>query len=161
MNKDDKKNRKLKVEFNIPDPSAAQGARHAPATPSMSENVEAVRSRLAQVDTNGSSRATDEMPGSPEAIFAELQSLRKKYDAVVEYTVHLTAERDYHFTQLEDLRREFSREKARKKAGGDAANSKSKESKSSEKVVQQGFSFIVVILVAIISFLVARYMHAA
>lgn len=160
MNKDDKKNRKLKVEFNIPDPSAHQSSRYAPSTPSISENVESVRSRIAQVDTNGPSRSIDEMPGSPEAIFAELQSLRKKYDAVVEYTVHLTAERDYHFTQLEDLRREYSREKARKKAGGDSTNAK-KESKSTEQVVHQGFSFIVVILVAVISFLVARYMHSA
>jgi hypothetical protein len=31
---------------------------------------------------------------NPESIFGELQNLRKKYDAVVEYTVNLTAERD-------------------------------------------------------------------
>ena len=41
---------------------------------------------------------TDSMPvspGSPEAIFAELSALRKKYDDLVAYTVNLTGDRDY------------------------------------------------------------------
>ena len=104
------------------------------------------------------SNAGSDLPGSPEAMFAELQSLRKKYDAVVEYTVHLTAERDYHFTQLEDLRREFSREKAHKKTPNESTLKRGGV-KEEKPVVQQGFSFVVVALVAIISFLVARYIH--
>ena len=160
--KDDKKNHKLKVEFVVVE-NASSGSKSSRghSIPSVSENVESVRSRLAQVDTaTALSRADDDMPGSPEAMFAELQSLRKKYDAVVEYTVHLTAERDYHFTQLEDLRREYAREKARKKTGGETTP-KRDGGKGADKVVQQGFSFIVVVLVAVISFLVARYMQTS
>jgi len=34
------------------------------------------------------------MPGTPEAMFAEIVTLRKKYDDLVAFTVNLTAERD-------------------------------------------------------------------
>merc|ERR1711865_134041 len=34
------------------------------------------------------------MPGTPEAMFAEIVALRKKYDDLVAFTVNLTAERD-------------------------------------------------------------------
>jgi hypothetical protein len=113
------------------------------------------------VDTAGSSRAAatggaEEVPGSPESIFTELQSLRKKYDAVVEYTVHLTAERDYHFSQLEELKREIAREKAKKKSMNTDGSSSGK-GHDQQVTVQQGFSFFVVILVAVLSFFVARY----
>ena len=52
---------------------------------------------------------------NPNVLLAELQALRKKFDAVVEYTVHLTAERDSIFTQLEGAQRELIKEKAKKK----------------------------------------------
>ena len=50
------------------------------------------------VDPQVARSATDSMPvspGSPEAIFAELSALRKKYDDLVAYTVNLTGDRDY------------------------------------------------------------------
>ena len=50
------------------------------------------------------------MVASPESLFAELQNLRKKYDAVVEYTVHLTAERDTIVQRLEETEKELTRE---------------------------------------------------
>jgi hypothetical protein len=50
-----------------------------------------------------------------ESLIAELFSLRKKYDAVVEYTVHLTAEKDMLVSQLSELQKELNREKQRKK----------------------------------------------
>ena len=34
------------------------------------------------------------MPGTPEAMFAEIVALRKKYDDLVAFTVKLTTERD-------------------------------------------------------------------
>ena len=73
---------------------------------SISENVEMVRNRLARAADGGSSTngGTDELNGltHPENLYAELQNLRKKYDAVVEYTVHLTAERDTIVQRLEE-----------------------------------------------------------
>jgi hypothetical protein len=97
---------------------------------------------------------------SPEALLAELQSLRKKYDAVVEYTVHLTAERDYHFTQAEERRKEESRDKSKKKTdaaaprlskgGGDKALDKKNGGFS-------GFSPLVLVIIALLSFFLGRW----
>ena len=70
---------------------------------------------------------------NPESIFSELQALRKKYDAVVEYTVHLTAERDAIVSQLESAQRELNREKSKKKTDGSAAAAVSGRDKSSDK----------------------------
>lgn len=52
---------------------------------------------------------------------AEYEQLKKKYDAVVEYTVHLTAERDAIVAQLEEAQRDLSREitKRRSAAAGE------------------------------------------
>lgn len=52
---------------------------------------------------------------------AEYEQLKKKYDAVVEYTVHLTAERDAIVAQLEEAQRDLSREisKRRSTAAGE------------------------------------------
>lgn len=95
--------------------------------------------------------------------------MRKKYDAVVEYTVHLTAERDYHFTQLEELKKQVQNEKMKKSKQNVSTNGQNMGSDSMtrmqgehsgkrEVIVQQGFSFIVVIIVAVISFLIAKYL---
>ncbi len=150
---------KLKVEFTIADPAIQSSdiSNFTSTDPlSISQSVDNIRSRVSRSSNSVSTpRTMDDLPGSPEAILAELQGLRKKYDAVVEYTVHLTAERDYHFAQLEELRREFSKEKSRKKPNEVTPNKKSMDKKEE----QQGFSLLVVILVGIISFLIARFMH--
>lgn len=161
--KEELKNHKLRVEFNISE-NQADISSSLPVTPS--DNT---KSRFVNVDTSTSSRSSHpfegererigEVPGSPDTIYAELQSLRKKYDAVVEYTVHLTAERDYHFTQLEDLKKEIIKEKSKKKvlSSTTPTNGEGKKDKSDKVVIQQGFSFVVVAIIAIISFLLARY----
>jgi hypothetical protein len=150
--KDELKNHKLHVQYTVHTPSDPS----APSTPNQTARP--------SVDTAGSSRpagAHDEVPGSPESIFTELQSLRRKYDAVVEYTVHLTAERDYHFSQLEELKKEVAKEKAKKKMmNSDGSSSSGKGGPDQKVTVQQGFSFFVVILVAVLSFFVARYTKA-
>jgi hypothetical protein len=103
---------------------------------SVSENVENVRNRLAaSADANSSAARSSagDNATSPEAMFAELQALRKKYDAVVEYTVHLTAERDAIVTQLDLSQRELTKEKSKKK--GDTAGGNSKTDKDADKKV--------------------------
>ena len=98
------------------------------------ESIKACAASNSESSENYNSLATN-----PESIFSELQALRKKYDAVVEYTVHLTAERDAIVAQLESSQRDLSREKAKKKADGSAAaagaaKDKKADRKESEKV---------------------------
>jgi regulator of replication initiation timing len=69
---------------------------------------------------------------SYESILSELQILRQKYDAVVDYTVHLTAERDSLVKQLEDT-------KAEEGGGKKMTSSPSRkgEKSASERKIQQ------------------------
>jgi hypothetical protein len=116
--KDDVANTKLKVQFVWPDPNARKpatttsstAARGASSSSSGTENAESLRHRLAREDS-----ANDNIPSNPDAVLAELLNLRKKYDAVVDYSAHLTAERDSIVTQFEDLQREYAREIGQKK----------------------------------------------
>jgi hypothetical protein len=83
----------------------------------------------------------------------ELQNLRKKYDSVVEYTVHLTAERDSIVGQLESAQKELTNRDKRKKIDGVAAVRKDKETDA----VIQGFSLFAVLATALICFLLGKY----
>lgn len=124
-NKDDKRNIKLKVEFIYPDhtPTVSRGPTVSNNIPtSVSENVDSVRNRLTRNAAEADSVTTS---GNPDLILVELQNLRKKYDAVVEYTVHLTAERDSIVGQLEAAQKELTnRDKQRKKVDGSVATKK-------------------------------------
>jgi hypothetical protein len=152
-NKDDKRNVKLKVEFVYPNqipvavrvPSVA-----SKISPSVSENVDNVRSRLARNTAEVDSVTAS---GNPDLILMELQNLRKKYDAVVEYTVHLTAERDSFVGQLESAQKELSNRDKRKKADDVVTVKKDKET----DVVVQGFSLFAVLATALICFLLGKY----
>lgn len=140
--KDDRKNIKLKVEFKYPEARPNPPTSNTSNRPSSSADAggDAVRSRL----SGGAARATSSEAApvalssslsSPESIFSELQGLRKKYDAVVEYTVHLTAERDAIVAQLETSQRELVRERSRKKqaGGGDARDAQRDEATAAKK----------------------------
>jgi len=132
--KDDRKSVKLKVEFaygadTFREGEARRGAKAPKPFSTVSENVESVRSRLGATE----SARDDSGVSTPEAIFAELQSLRKKYDAVVEYTVHLTGERDAIVSQLESAQRELAKEKAKKR--GDSSSSNGKGDKNADKKI--------------------------
>jgi hypothetical protein len=152
-NKDDKRNVKLKVEFIYPDqiPVAARAPSVASRIPSsVSEGVDNVRSRLARNTVEADSVTTS---GNPDLILMELQNLRKKYDSVVEYTVHLTAERDSIVGQLESAQKELTNRDKRKKIDGVAAVRKDKETDA----VIQGFSLFAVLATALICFLLGKY----
>lgn len=159
--KNDKKNQKLKVEFNLID-VVADDSGVVPPTSTIAENVETLRSRISSMESSSDSKhAPIDYVGNPGAIISELQSLRTKYDAMVEYTVHLTAERDYHFSQLEEVRREYAREKSRRKTGNDSGGNMkqrtAEKSPGADKEVQQGFTLLTMIIVAVLAFLIARY----
>lgn len=157
------------MEFTLPDATRSNtesnsgGARRA--APSVSENVETVRSRLSAVSEHANAVASQESSGgglsaaSPDAIFVELQTLRKKYDAVVEYTVHLTAERDAIVSQLDTASRELAKEKSRKRAdAAGGAGAKGDKGGADKKVAEKGFSLFVVLFVALLCFLLGKYM---
>ena len=64
---------------------------------------------------------------TPPQLFAEISSLRKKYDELVSFSVNLTAERDILNNTLEQTKRELNKEMANRSAlenkgsgGGDA-----------------------------------------
>lgn len=124
-------------------------------------NVETIRRKINPEDEGTAVTQRDgAIVGSPEALLAELQSLRKKYDAIVEYTVHLTAERDYHFSQSEEKRNaeEKLRDKSKRKST-DGSKSKGGDKQFLDKKVTgpTGFSPMVLIAVAFISFLLGRW----
>jgi hypothetical protein len=126
------------VEFKYPELVQLQS--------SAIESVEGVRNRLNLASANPASNGSISVvpTNSPEFILTELQNLRKKYDAVVEYTVHLTAERDAIVSQLETSQRELVKEKSKKKTNHTSSDvdnnlSRSNDRKSSEKVLPFNF----------------------
>jgi hypothetical protein len=153
---DSKKNIKLKVQFIYPSEISDLAA--APTAPATGEEVtggEAVRKALARVpETQPFSSTTEDntVPasattssgggGGNSSADADLQALRKKYDAVVEYTVRLTVERDNIIAQLDIAQRELVKEKTKKKStgmtdgGSEAAAMMKPEKKTGDKVKQ-------------------------
>ena len=141
---------KLKVDFDYPADltqfanSSSGGGSSEPAR-SVSENVDLVRNRLARSTNADGTIGSPGMRGdetatmaSPESLFAELQNLRKKYDAVVEYTVHLTAERDTIVQRLEETEKELTREQARRRAAqNELPKGARKADKNADKKVTQ------------------------
>mmetsp|Transcript_2534 Transcript_2534/g.4327 ORF Transcript_2534/g.4327 Transcript_2534/m.4327 type:complete len:321 (-) Transcript_2534:1168-2130(-) len=63
---------------------------------------------------------------TPEQMFAEVSSLRRKYDELVSFSVNLTAERDILNNTLEQTKRELNRE-LEKRRGGDTGTSSTRE----------------------------------
>lgn len=147
--KDEKKNIKLKVDFKFPE-NLQPSPYLQPPTTANTENLDVMRNKINPKPSDHNVPAGS----SPEVIFSELQNLRKKYDAVVEYTVHLTSERDSIVNQLEVVQRELNKEKSKKRDGSSGTG---KNDKNEKRVVEKGFSLFVVILTAIICFILGKY----
>jgi vesicle-associated membrane protein-associated protein A len=128
--RDDKINIKLKVEFKYPENLGSHNSHRASisGSASISENIEAVRNKIIS-PKNDSTQAS-----APEVILSELTALRKKYDALVEYTVTLTTERDTIVNQLDTLQRELNKEKSRKK---DSTSGSGKSERGEKRVVEK------------------------
>ena len=158
---DSKKNIKLKVQFLYPSELSDLAPPTAPATGGEATGGEAVRKTLASVPevqyfsstredngivpvsaTSGTNNSSSSGTSGNASTDADFQALRKKYDAVVEYTVRLTVERDNIISQLDIAQRELVKEKAKKKSAGldgssDAAATVMKpEKKTGDKVKQ-------------------------
>lgn len=154
--KDNKRNIKLKVDFITP--SNAKRDLNT-STPQASGGSNAP---LPSISTSGSHSAAS----SPEAVFAELQGLRKKYEAVVEYTVSLTQVKDEIVSQLEQAERDLRKERfntqnanneSAAKAGSGKTGKDAKNSKVDKKKIEKGFSFLVVLIVALAAFFAGKF----
>lgn len=119
--KDDRKNIKLKVEFQYADKDTAVpkdvAYQSAASTPVRNSNgAETVRGVLARPPG-----PDEHLSGNSADSVKELEALKKKYDAVVEYTVHLTAERDTILAQLEVAQRQLASNSTTNKRASDPA----------------------------------------
>jgi len=145
------------------------------AIPTVSNNVETVRNRLARERGNsfGDADRQEGLPANQEAAMRELLSLRKKFQAVSDYTMQLTAERDSMKAKFEALQREISREDNRRSAegnntsiGSDAAGNDDKNAAPETQVAQKaqgGFlpGIFTVAAVVVVAYLLGRSMAAA
>mmetsp|Transcript_14386 Transcript_14386/g.33238 ORF Transcript_14386/g.33238 Transcript_14386/m.33238 type:complete len:232 (-) Transcript_14386:1226-1921(-) len=93
-------NKKLQVRHTVVErsPSSTAPAPNAAPTRSLETNLAAMEHM------------------SPEQMFAEVSSLRRKYDELVSFSVNLTAERDILNNTLEQTKRDLNRETAKRAA---------------------------------------------
>jgi hypothetical protein len=178
----------LTVEFQYPVFGLGAFGEEKATKPSLtvSENVEILRNRLANESAAAAPSsgvgvdAGDGLPAavlSRERILEDLATLKKKYDAMIQYTVSLTAERDTLVLSLENAQRERAREVARAKDAGattpkaGAADDNKGQSlagagkqggrKKGASAGQRGFlemPFLVLILAVIAAFIGGKYL---
>lgn len=89
--------------------------------------------------------ATVPIPGTPEAMFAEIVALRKKYDDLVAFTVNLTAERDCLATELAAKNNSIQRQ------SGFTNKAAQLENKPPPYRLPSSFSLIFVIMLSFVS----------
>lgn len=104
--KDDKRSLKLSVDYNYPKKSSTPINFPSQTSPTPDNiNTSSTNHSSSHIANNNSS-----------SDLRDIQELKVKYDAIVEYTVHLTAERDMIVAQLETLKKEYNNEMNKKKA---------------------------------------------
>lgn len=90
---------------------------------------------------------------TPEQMFVEISSLRRKYDELVTFSVNLTAERDILNNTLEQTKRDLNREIATRAKGASGTNTKSGGDVATKQSGGGGMPFIVVVFFVLIFFL--------
>lgn len=116
----------------------ASGARSLPAT--FQEGVD---------------KRTNTEKMSPEQLYDEVASLRRKYDELVAFSVNLTAERDILNNTLEQTKRDLNREMASRTALEKQGLKVSRSSDKNSGKSGGGASFKSLLVAAVISFLLA------
>ena len=139
--KDDKRSLKLNVEYIYPRKggtpskpskqtnSSLGGANNSSNTAVAVSTAAGISSHHAASNLNTQNTSSS---ASSSSDLKEIQELKVKYDAIVEYTVHLTAERDMIVTQLETLKKEYNNEIYKKKS---ESKSRTEEEKKHVPVV--------------------------
>jgi hypothetical protein len=95
----------------------------------------------------------------------ELEALKTRFDAIVEYTVNLTTEREILVQQNEQFQNELNKEKERKKNNSqavsvaDASKVGTRGSETMTEKQQKGYTLFQVFLFALIGFLLGRFVR--
>jgi len=96
---------------------------------------------------------------SPEQMFHEIATLRRKYDELVSFSVNLTAERDVLNNALEQSKRDLHRETGarvaleRRDGGGGVAGVGGGASRMIKTSKKGGVSLVIVLILAVVAFL--------
>ena len=152
-NKDDRKMARLKVEFDYPVRSSAAATADDAPGPRSSPNH--ATSATGGEDNYESGSATLGPDSSYEACWAELQGLKKKYDQVREYTVHLTAERDSVVAKLERLQNEMLQDSSGKTGKGGGVGGLRETARG---VASGDYSLFFILLAALLSFVLGYFL---
>lgn len=135
----DYKNSKLRVQFdaNSPPPSIRSKTNIDPTLTDPTQ-LNDQKQIFSTNDLNNSSLNSD-----------HLKTLKKKYDAVVDYTVRLTADRDELAAQLDQLQRESVK---------DSKETKKRDlgAKKMDKKNEDGVSIFLLFIVTLIAFFIGR-----
>lgn len=131
------KNSKLRVQFDVASPPAGIRSK---------TTIDPVLTDPTLLSDKNSNFSTD-YSGSVNP--DQLKTLKKKYDAVVDYTVRLTADRDELAAQLDQLQREAVKDSKEPKK-------KDVSSKKVDKKSEDGISIFLLFIVALIAFVIGR-----
>ena len=101
-------------------------------------------------------RAHERTRAEQRTTFSELQALRKKFDAILEYTCHLTQERDVMVDQIKELKRQHARDMAGKE---DEAKEGTEITK--DEGATKGFSFFFVVVASLLFFFLGRFLRTS
>jgi len=138
-------NKKLHVRHVVPKGDAAGGSEHPSTDP-------AAAARALPALQESQKTSVENM--TPEQMFAEIASLRRKYDELVSFSVNLTAERDILNNTLEQTKRDLNREMAARAALENSGAERGFCVKQEKHKGSSGLSILQILVVAIVFFLV-------
>ncbi|KAL7534195.1 hypothetical protein ACHAXR_005714 [Thalassiosira sp. AJA248-18] len=149
-------NKKLHVRHVVGTSPAGEGARGLSSAGAAAGSGGAVAGSLPATFQEGVDKRNNTDKMSPEQLFEEVASLRRKYDELVAFSVNLTAERDILNNTLEQTKRDLNREMAMRTAlekQGLKVGRGSQDNKSGK--AGGGFSVKSLLVAVIVSFLFA------
>jgi hypothetical protein len=136
--KDERKNFKLKVEYNFPDLGSPQkNKKGSESVGNEKENVSRdsdIKHNIRKLEKKRVEE--DDEEENPETATSDFINLKTKYSTLVEYTVCLVAERDTIARKLEESDRDLARENARRKEN--SVSTDTNKVKKVEKITQKG-----------------------
>ena len=139
--KDERKNFKLKVEYNYSELGSAKkikkGTENAGDEKEHVTKENDIKSKVRKLEKK---RVEEEEEDIPESATSDFINLKTKYSTLVEYTVCLVAERDTIARRLEESDRDLARENARKKenSNGGSGSGDTNKTKKVEKITLKG-----------------------
>ena len=145
-------NKKLHVRHVAVSSASGTGSIAASTAPPASS---AQRSLPSTVQEGAGSKRNNTNQMSPDQMYEEITSLRRKYDELVAFSVNLTAERDILNNTLEQTKRDLNREMAARAALEKQGLKVSRSQDMKSKHAGGGFSFKTLLIAVVISFLFA------